>query len=545
MRPSPLLRFPPAATSACHLALLIGVSAFYESQFIRRGLNVRDEGWPLYAAMQMHAGGTLYDDVLWVFPPGHVLPAWIGAWLEPPGIEITRILYGAFSVALVVAMYALGRRLMPPSFALLGALLLAVAAPRTHMMHAVYGYRYLVFCVLALLAFDRRLASGSPRWMLASGLATGLAFFFRYDPASALVLGLVAGVITADRSPRVWLRDGLWYAGGGLIVALPVLIWFGSTVGLPRFFYEAAIHPLQMLQALPVPELTLPETLTRFHLVYFFINLEFRLYAVLYLALALWLGARLLRAVRERRSFEDPLLLATVLWGGIYFIRSYGRADEPHLDSAIPPVCLLLALTAHRVYRRWPVRGGATAIVIGGFALWFYLLGVDMVFRGPFADLAAASTREIPWSQQKRIDKIQEWSKPGERVLDLTASPMLLVVTDRLGPGYRDVVMPGTFVDPEEEVIFMKRLEASPPALVLWPLRVFDAMPERSIRRTAPRVVKWVLTRYEMHAFDDEIAFLLPNRPGEKPEVEDLTGQGRSLQTAPRKPAGERAGRQR
>ena len=104
---------------------------------------------------------------------------------------------------------------MPPAFALLGALLLAVAAPRTHMMHAVYGYRYLVFCVLALLAFDRRLVTGNPRWMLAAGLATGLSFFFRYDPAAALVVALARAVLAADRSPRVWLRDLLWYAGGG------------------------------------------------------------------------------------------------------------------------------------------------------------------------------------------------------------------------------------------------------------------------------------------------------------------------------------------
>ena len=136
----------------------------------------------------------------------------------------------------------------------------------------------------------------------------------------------------------------LWYAGGGLIVALPVLIWFGSTVGLPRFFYEAAIHPLQMLQALPVPELTLPETLTRFHLVYFFINLEFRLYALLYLALALWLGWRLLGAVSERRSFEEPLLLATVALGRHLFhplLRPRRRAppglrDPPGLPAARP-----------------------------------------------------------------------------------------------------------------------------------------------------------------------------------------------------------------
>jgi 4-amino-4-deoxy-L-arabinose transferase-like glycosyltransferase len=85
------------------------------------------------------------------------------------------------------------------------------------MMHAIYGYRYLVFCVLALLAFDRRQVTGNPRWMLASGFATGLAFSFRYDPASALVVALVIAVLASDRSPRVWLRDAR-YAAGGLIV---------------------------------------------------------------------------------------------------------------------------------------------------------------------------------------------------------------------------------------------------------------------------------------------------------------------------------------
>jgi hypothetical protein len=114
---------------------------------------------------------------------------------------------------------------------------------------------------------------------------------------------------------------------------------------------------------------------------------------------------------------------------------------------------------------------------------------------------------------------------------------MLHVASDRLGYGYRDVMMPGTFVSGDEEVRFVRLLEANPPALVLWPLRVFDAMPERSIRRSAPRVVKWVLARYEMRAFDDEIAILLPIRPGVEPEAEDLTGKGRAMQTAPRKPA--------
>jgi 4-amino-4-deoxy-L-arabinose transferase-like glycosyltransferase len=538
LRHSPLLRFVPAATWVWHLALLIAVSAGYESLFIERGLNVRDEGWPLYAAMQMHAGGTLYDDVLWVFPPGHVLPAWVGAWIDAPGIEITRMIYAGFSVALVAAMYVLSRRLMPASFALLGGLLLAVAAPRTHMMHAIYGYRYLVFCVLALLAFDRRLATGNPRWMLAAGFATGLGFFFRYDPASALVVALAIAVVASDRAPRVWLRDALWYAAGGLIVGLPVLIWFGSTVGLRQFFFEAAIHPLAMLQALPVPELMLPDRVSRAQLVSFFITLQFRIYVLLFLVYVLVLGFRLVRAWRERRSFESPLLLAIVIWGGIYFVRSFGRADEPHLDSAIPPVCLLLAHAAHAAYVRWPRLVAQTAVVVGGFVLWIFLLGVDAMFDNPFLNLEVKGELPVTWSQKKRIDKIREWSSPRDQILDLTASPMLLVATGRSGYGYRDVVMPGTFVEPEEEERFLRLLEASPPALVIWPLKVFDEMSERSLRKTAPQVVKWVLARYEMHAFDDEMAFLRPIGSGEPPVVEDLTGKGRTLTTAPRKRAG-------
>jgi hypothetical protein len=541
---SRLLRYVPGSW-AWHLAILVSLSAAYESLFVRRGLNIRDEGWPLYAAMQMHAGRRLYEDVLWVFPPGHTLPAWIGAWLDAPGIEITRAIYGAFAVALVVGMYVLGRRLMPPTFAFLGALILAVAAPRTHLMHAVYGYRYLIFCVLALLAFDKRLRSGDPRWMLGAGLATGLSLFFRYDPASALIVALAAGVLAASREPRVWLRDGLWYATGGLIVGIPTLLWFGLSVGVGTFFYEAAIHPLEMLQALPVPELKWPNELNRISIVFSFVLLEFRIYALLYAAWVLRLGWRVWQAVRARRPFEAPLLLAAVLWGAIYFVRSFGRADEPHLDSAIPPVCLLLAYTAHKVYERWPRLAAETAFVVGGFTLWIYLLGVDTIFDYTYLAAEPESNFEITWSQSKRLAKIEQWTKPGDQILDLTASPLLHVASERTGPGYRDVVMPGTFVGGGDEERFVAMLDANPPALVLWPLKIFDGMPERSLRRTAPRVVKWVLKRYEMHAFDDEIAFMRPIHPGVTPTVEDLSGQGRSMQPVRRQGEGKPAERRR
>ena len=53
---------------------------------------------------------------------------------------------------------------------MLAALLVAIAAPYSHVMHVIFGYRYIVFSVFALLLFDRRLRSGDSRWMLGAGM---------------------------------------------------------------------------------------------------------------------------------------------------------------------------------------------------------------------------------------------------------------------------------------------------------------------------------------------------------------------------------------
>ena len=125
-----------------HLLVVVLVSAGYESLFVGHGISwLFDEGWPLYAAVRLHAGGVLYGDVSFIFPPGHLLSAWLAYFIEPPGIVLARIFYAGFSVALSCAIYLLGTRITKPSYALLGALLLAIAAQRSHLTHLVFGYR--------------------------------------------------------------------------------------------------------------------------------------------------------------------------------------------------------------------------------------------------------------------------------------------------------------------------------------------------------------------------------------------------------------------
>lgn len=507
---------PPNARRNAWLQLLavVGVSAAYESLFITAGMNHLDEAWPLYAAMRLQAGGVLFDDVLWVFPPGHVLMAWIAYAIDPPGVVAARILYAVWNVALVASVWQLGRHLMPASFAVLGALLLAVAAPRTHLMHALYGYRYLVLTVLALLCFRRRLVSGDPRWLLVAGALSGVALVFRLTPPFALSCAVAVGAVAADRRWRSWLSDWLYFAVGLLVAAAPVLLWYHASVGLLNVWNEVVLHPLGMLQDLPWPALHWPTSWARKPIRLAWVAWEFRLYWVLYVGYAAVLLFDWLRDLRAGRAHRSPLLLAVVVWGAAFFIRSLGRSDEPHLDSVIPPICLLLAHLASRVFARMAPRLGFTGhrrvsaevalgvLVLGG---WIFLnetdvaigrdsLGIHPILIGDESVHISQPSRAKLFNEL--FQNIEAKTRPGDVVLDMSASPIVHVATDRLGPGYFDVVMPGTFRTLEDELSFLERLKADPPVAVVWSTYAFDGMKERSASQTAPQITDWVQENY-------------------------------------------------
>ncbi len=513
-----------------HVALLVLLSAGYESLFVQHGLNPLDEGWPLYAAMQLHGGGVLYRDVFFVFPPGHLLAAWVAYLWSPPGLILARVFYAAFSVSLCVVGYFLGRRLMPPAAALTGCAMLAVAAPDSHGAHYLFGYRYFVFSALALWCFSERLRTGDRRWMGVSGALAGLQLVFRPDPATAAVLGIAAGVVAADRRWRGWLEDGVRFVLGFALVAGPVFAWFAKDVGLATLWREVLVRPVTMtgLQSLPLPPLQLPSDWDRWAIRDAFVAAQFRIHALLYGAYAVALGFQLVRAWATRRAFAAPLLLAVVVCGAVFFGRAFGRSDEAHLDSAIPIGCLLIAHAVSLPLRRRLARPGlarspAWAALAAVFALWVFLTNCDLYVR--YASLRGMhpvaaldhQTGIAPDSRYRAIDRIvremRERASPQDVVLDLSASSLLLVLAGRSGPGGADVIMPGTFLTPAEERSFVARLERHPPALVIRPLWVFDEMPSRTLKHQAPELAAWVRERYETYLRVGEFSLMRPRRP--------------------------------
>ncbi len=535
-------RDSPSRSTLLHVLVLAVVSISFELSFVCTNLNLLDEGWPLYAAMQMHQGGTLYDDVFFVFPPGHLLVAYLAYAIDPPGVVLARILYAGFDVAMVFALYFLGRRLMPARHALFGALLLAVAAETAHHQQLLFGYRYLAVGTFALILFARSLERRSAGLLFAAGVLTGLMLAIRLDPAFATACAVGVGLVASSRDPRTWLRDGAIYATGLVVAIAPVLVWLTQSVPLDVVWFESVVRPVAMtkLQSLSPRELSwLPEAATRNSIHEWFLAIQFRAWKLLYLAYLIGIAVAWIRDFRAGRTFRNPLLAVVVAWGGIFFIRSFGRSDGPHLYSAIPPICLLLAyagwLGVRALQRRNRRPIGRAGYAIAGVALasWIFLMGSDRIFHpGHFGRLPLTGLDErigvLPDSGLQRVAEhvqtIRRLTGPDETILDLSASSLFHVLSGRRGPGYADIIMPGTFLSEAEERAFVARLDAKPPALVIFPGWRFDNRNDRAVQNSSPILWQWVRENYERTGPYERFVLMLPK--GHAPTVDAKPDQG-------------------
>jgi hypothetical protein len=399
------------------------------------------------------------------------------------------------------------------------------------MQQLLFGYRYLAISLFAMLAFATYLRTRDQRWMFVAGLLTGLSLLFRLTPAFAAACAIGVGVVVSGRDPRSCVRCLVLYGAGLVLVVGPVIGWLLVSIGPEKLWLEVVMRPVAMTeqQSLPMPKLRWhPVYATRKSISIWFVGLQFRAWTLLYLGYALALGAMWLRAVRARRAFTHPLLTAIVVWGGIYFLRSFGRSDSAHLYSAIPPVCLLLGHLASLVGRRFAGREASpnrrrtlAALAAVGVGLWIFLGASDLALRMSYRGEAPMRSLQGRVSLgegsglmrvDEHVETIRRLTRPGEIILDLTGSSLFYVVAGRFGPGYADIVMPGTFLSKDEERVFVNRLRAQPPALVIFPGWRFDDMNERSVQMTAPLLTAWVAENYQRLGKMEQFTLMVPRR---------------------------------
>ncbi|MEN8183508.1 MAG: hypothetical protein ABFS46_13350, partial [Myxococcota bacterium] len=335
-----------------------------------------------------------------------------------------------------------------------------------------------------------------------------------------------------------WLPDAAWGVLGLALALVPVLFWLGSEVGAASLWREIVARPIEMttLQSKPIPDLFLPGW-NRTQWPAFFAALLFRICALTYLGYLVVLAGRWWRAFARRESFDQPLLLAVVVWGSLYFLRSLGRSDEPHLASTLPPFCLLVAHATSVGLGRlsaWRGKGSARtawAVAAGVFALWVAVSGsqrvLDPAYLGtqPLAALdGTVRTRPGHRWVDPKVERILAETGPEDRILVLGPQSMFHVLTGRRGPGRADVLMPGTFRGEAEERVFLAQLERDPPAVVIRPQWPFDFQVARSLAHTAPRVNDWVEARYELRGDADRFGLLLPRKPPDRSDSDGGPG---------------------
>jgi len=217
-----------------------------------------------------------------------------------------------------------------------------------------------------------------------------------------------------------------------------------------------------------------------------------------------------------RRPFEHVFPLTFVIFGAIYFSRTMGRSDIPHLDSAIPPAAVLLAYCASFPSRLLARRldlgkkgsvwaGRAVCAVV--FAAWAFLNGADLfldqetAIGGVPLEVASKKTqvraRSIGRTMDVLIPMIQKHAGPEDTILVMAHAPLIYVLADRHSPGSHDVIMPGTFRRREEEQALLERMKTAPPAVVVLPRQPFDNMAERGLDASAPELRRWVAAHYD------------------------------------------------
>ena len=401
-----LAAVPAGRTTPLVLGALVVLPAFVLSLYPPTGFDETTYHLPLAAAFAHGHRLILVPDVLFPISP-QLLELLFSALLLIAGDVATHTVQFLCMGATAMASFAAGERYGGRGAGTLAAALW-LANPLVHYQaaSAYVDLGMTLFCLLAVLAWERWRDGESPRWLVAAGVLVGSAAATKHLGLLWLALLAPATWFAAPRGRR-WTATGLYLVSAGLTLA-PWAIRSLWETGNPVFPLFAAWFPgtgSRLEQAAGMPLATawvgsrhwLADTLTGLRQPWTLLALPWRLafdrasfhlqaplspYALLLLPLVAW------QAVRDRRlrrwlllivayaalgttsdlRFQLPSAALLAVAGGIAVARVL---EQPWLASRVRPVgfvVLALALAAlgpayasYKVWRHGPVPATAAA----------------------------------------------------------------------------------------------------------------------------------------------------------------------------------------
>jgi 4-amino-4-deoxy-L-arabinose transferase-like glycosyltransferase len=351
--------------------------------------------WRLF---RFEANGLLYPLVVWPVMQLSHQPVWL---------RMPAFLAG---VAVVPLVFLIGRELGGERLGLWGAFVLAVNPYAVAIAQYARGYAFAILLAavswLALLRAQR----GSSWWWALYAVATALAGYAQLLALVLIPLGqAVAALVRGRRLAVQWL----WALAATVALASPFLalvaaedsrrnpLYWLSSPGLGVIFQAALADASGRLEWGP--------------------DGTFRWVPFAVLALLVWVVVIVSALVRSRhlRRVSDPLFV--LLWwatvpGLVLAVVSQARPlfeSDRSLVTCVPGVCLLVALAADRLWRRWRVPALAAVVATSVAAtLWAttHPAGPDYGAVGRWLNAHRATDEVLVIDPLQRIAPLGIWT---------------------------------------------------------------------------------------------------------------------------------------
>ena len=229
---------------------VFGMALAYYGLFVRYGFNVDDEGTLLAEFYRAARGELPYRDFHMGYTPGgHYYHALL---LRLFGLSVIPLRWSlALGHATVATLlFALGRRVMPVSFAVLASLVYCAIMPFYPGEFASFNIPYpawytVLFGIVGFWALVRGIETGGLAWFALSGVTAGLCFSFKpnvglFQVAGAGLVFLLLLEPPAGRGARLqgaaWWLLAIGVLGGLAVVFGPSVRWRDAAIYLVPIF---------------------------------------------------------------------------------------------------------------------------------------------------------------------------------------------------------------------------------------------------------------------------------------------------------------------
>jgi len=218
-------------------------ASLYLYLFVRVQWRIGDEGDMVNGALAVAEGRVPYRDFFDLRGPGCFY--WLGSFFKLFGAtwQVARVHLLLTGTLTSVLVYHLARRVCRPSAAVLScAIVTVVSIPFWPAPHHHWDSN--LFALAAAAAFFQWQDHLKARWLLASGVLSGLTSCFIYQKGFYLLVSFLAVMLFSRLYFRVRIyvvRDAATVLVGYGAVGLAVLAWFFYIGALPDF-YDATIR---------------------------------------------------------------------------------------------------------------------------------------------------------------------------------------------------------------------------------------------------------------------------------------------------------------